>query len=208
MTLTELRDVVFERIGVHDGAEILSDRDLVRNWIQATKYWARYMDSTSSGGSGPGPRNMVITVDESLMYTFTDTIPARITALFSLPNGKEVPCWTFFYSKPVLTLYADRGGVAGEYAVFFNGSLSYEQMSPDDIPFHLLDLYAAYIKRATGSFLKFSGYQDKPFDVDGEQWYREGAEWAKELENFIMVNRDERMSNISDLTLRNRRTFW
>lgn len=200
MTLDELREMVFERIGVHDSQEILSDNDVIRQWIQAVKYWSRYMDATSltdPSGSTAGPRQIGFEVDESLEYTFTGPIPSKIKVLFSMPLGQAVPCWMYSYTKPIITLYKRAGGRPGRYVALYDGSLSYEELTPDEVPYHLLDLFAAYVKRAVGQFLKFSGYQDKPFDVDGVQWYEEGSKWADKLENFIMVNRDERMSNIA-----------
>lgn len=67
------------------------------------------------------------------------------------------------------------------------------------LPHELENLFVAYCKIAIGQKLKFSSYQNQPFQLDGEAIYAEGAEGRKEWEEFIMINRDEDPENITDL---------
>lgn len=67
------------------------------------------------------------------------------------------------------------------------------------LPHELENLFVAYCKKAIGQKLKFSSYQNQPFQLDGEAIFNEGENDRKEWENFIMINRDEDPENISDL---------
>ena len=67
------------------------------------------------------------------------------------------------------------------------------------LPEELENLFVAYCKLAIGQKLKFSSYQNQPFQLDGEAIYAEGEAGRKEWEEFIMINRDEDPQNITDL---------
>lgn len=67
------------------------------------------------------------------------------------------------------------------------------------LPHELENLFIAYCKVAIGQKLKFSSYQNQPFQLDGEAIYSEGEAARKEWEEFIMINRDEDPQNITDL---------
>lgn len=67
------------------------------------------------------------------------------------------------------------------------------------LPHELECLFVAYCKLAIGQKLKFSSYQNQPFELDGESIYAEGEAGKKEWEDFIMINRDEDPANITDL---------
>ena len=67
------------------------------------------------------------------------------------------------------------------------------------LPEELENLFVAYCKLAIGQKLKFSSYQNQPFQLDGEAIYAEGEAGRKEWEEFIMINRDEDPENITDL---------
>lgn len=67
------------------------------------------------------------------------------------------------------------------------------------LPYELENLFVAYCKIAIGQKLKFSSYQNQPFQLDGEAIYAEGEAGRKEWEEFIMINRDEDPENITDL---------
>lgn len=67
------------------------------------------------------------------------------------------------------------------------------------LPEELENLFVAYCKIAIGQKLKFSSYQNQPFQLDGEAIYAEGEAGRKEWEEFIMINRDEDPHNITDL---------
>ena len=67
------------------------------------------------------------------------------------------------------------------------------------LPEELENLFVAYCKLAIGQKLKFSSYQNQPFQLDGEAIYAEGEASRKEWEEFIMINRDEDPENITDL---------
>lgn len=67
------------------------------------------------------------------------------------------------------------------------------------LPHELENLFVSYCKLAIGQKLKFSSYQNQPFQLDGEAIYAEGEAGRKEWEEFIMINRDEDPENITDL---------
>lgn len=67
------------------------------------------------------------------------------------------------------------------------------------LPEELENLFVAYCKKAIGQKLKFSSYQNQPFELDGEAIFNEGEAERKEWEEFIMINRDEDPENITDL---------
>lgn len=67
------------------------------------------------------------------------------------------------------------------------------------LPHELEHLFVAYCKKAIGQKLKFSSYQNQPFELDGEAIFSEGEAERKEWEEFIMINRDEDPENITDL---------
>ena len=67
------------------------------------------------------------------------------------------------------------------------------------LPHELECLFVAYCKKAIGQKLKFSSYQNQPFELDGVAIFNEGENDRKEWENFIMINRDEDPKNITDL---------
>lgn len=67
------------------------------------------------------------------------------------------------------------------------------------LPHELECLFVAYCKKAIGQRLKFSSYQNQPFQLDGENLFSEGEAERKEWEEFIMINRDEDPANITDL---------
>lgn len=67
------------------------------------------------------------------------------------------------------------------------------------LPHELENLFVSYCKLAIGQKLKFSSYQNQPFQLDGEAIYAEGEAGRKEWEEFIMINRDEDPQNITDL---------
>jgi hypothetical protein len=210
MTLDELRETVFNEIGINLEQDLLTDSKLIQCWNQAVKYWLRYMNSVNKGG-GYAEDSIGFTIDDSneieagsktYLYEFKERVPRSIKTLYCLPYGQTIPCWLYWYNKPLLTL--KKGVLPGNYAAVFEGSANYAEMLPDDIPEYLLWLVCAYVKKKVGQFIKFASYNDKPFDVDGEAWYNEGEKWAKELEEFIRVNRDERESNLTDFN-RNRR---
>jgi len=210
MTIQELRDLVFNEIGLNLEQDVLTDEKLIQCWNQAIKFWLRYMNSVyKDGGTGEDTLGFIVTdADETepgskvYTHTFEGRVPRSIKTLYRLPEGQMIPCWLYWYNKPILTLR--RGVLPGNYAVCFEGSANYEEMRPEDVPEYLLWLVCAYTKKKVGQFIKFAAYHDKPFDVDGEAWYVEGDKWAKELEEFIRVNRDERMSNLTDFNANRR----
>jgi len=204
MTIDELRDLVFQEIGISLEQDVLPNEKLSQCWNQAVKYWLRYMNGVSKGG-GASEDSIGFVIDESRetapgsgihIYEFRERVPRLIKALYKLPEGQLVPCWLYRYDRPLLTL--KKGVLPGSYAASFEGSRDYGEMIPDDMPEYLLWLTCAYAKKKVGQYIKFAAYSDKPFDVDGDAWWREGSEWAKELEEFIRVNRDERMENLTD----------
>lgn len=67
------------------------------------------------------------------------------------------------------------------------------------LPHELENLFVAYCKIPIGQKLKFSKYQNQPFELDGEAIYNEGKTDSKAWEDFIMFNRDEDPKNITDL---------
>lgn len=67
------------------------------------------------------------------------------------------------------------------------------------LPHELECLFVAYCKKAIGQKLKFSSYQNQPFQLDGESIFAEGEADRKEWEEFIKINRDEDPANITDL---------
>lgn len=67
------------------------------------------------------------------------------------------------------------------------------------LPHELEHLFVAYCKKAIGQKLKFSSYENQPFEIDGEAIFNEGETERKEWEEFIMTNRDEDPENITDL---------
>ena len=187
--MADLRRIFNDDIGLDIDATILTDDSLQNQWDRALKYWFRYM-SRPQGYTG-------VTIDSSLTYTFTDPIPYSIITLYKLPTGEQLSCNRFYYSNPILTVEEE-----GEYSVIYRTDYDITTINEEDIPFKLRDLFVNYCKRATAQFLKFSNYQDKPFEVDAEQWYSEAREDIKELEEHIEINRDERFENISNLTNR------
>ena len=204
MRIDDLRDLVFNEIGISLEQDVLTDEKLIQCWNQAVKYWLRYMNSISSG-SGSKEDSIGFTIGDADIiepgskvhkYEFRGRVPKTIKALYKLPEGQLIPCWLYRYDRPLLIL--KDAILPGSYAVSFERSSNYEEMIPDDIPEYLLWLTCAYAKKKVGQFIKFAAYSDKPFDVDGDAWWREGSEWAKELEEFIRVNRDERMENLTD----------
>lgn len=206
MTIDELRELVFNEIGIHLEQDLLPDAKLKQCWNQAVKFWLRYMNSTSRGGVRREDSigfiikesNEIEPGSKVYVHEFKETVPLSINTLYKLPEGQIIPYWLYLYNKPILTL--KKGVLPGNYAVCFEGSHNYEEMIPDSIPEYLLWLTCAYVKKKVGQFIKFAAYQDKPFDVDGEAWYIEGDKWARELEEFIRVNRDERIENLTDFT--------
>jgi hypothetical protein len=196
MKLEELRQLVSENIGVEVMEEELPDNKLISDWSTSVMWWNKYMTSNT--------QTTGFTVNDSLSYTFTGNIPNKITGLWKLPSGISVPCSSFFYSRPTIQLYAPLK--PGGYSVTFCRSLDWqnvdaEEMSSNPRMHPLLQLFVASVKQTVGQFLKFSGYQDKPFDIDGEAWYREGTEDIKTWREFIMINRDERFSNITNFNV-------
>ena len=67
------------------------------------------------------------------------------------------------------------------------------------LPHELECLFVAYCKKAIGQKLKFSSYQNQPFQLDGVNLFNEGEKERQEWERFIMINRDEDPDNITDL---------
>jgi hypothetical protein len=203
MTVDELRDLVFNEIGIGIEQDLLTDEKLIQCWTQAVKFWLRYMNSVNSGGASEDSLGFKIDADDETapgsgvhVYEFRGRVPGAVKSLHKLPEGQLIPCWLYVYNKPLLTL--KRGILPGSYAVYYEGPSDYSEMIPDDIPEYLLWLTCAYAKKKVGQYIKFAAYGDKPFDIDGDAFWREGAEWAKECEEFIRVNRDERMSNLTD----------
>lgn len=193
MTLTDLRMMVFDHIGLTMEQDVFPDYKLVQCWNDATSFWSLYRNPIK------GAETLGLKVDESRVFEFTNRIPQKIDTLFRLPQGNVIPCWLYLYTKPVLTLKKELA--PGDFAICYEGSLGYEDMEKSDVPIYLLKLLAAYTKRRVGQFLKFADYTDKPFPVDGEQWYMEGEKETKEVEEFIRINRDERISNLTDFNL-------
>lgn len=212
MTIDDLRALVFNEIGINLEQDLLTDEKLIQSWNQAVKFWLRYMNSVSKGGDSV-ENSIGFKIDETnetepgskvYVHEFKGTVPMSIKTLYKLPEGQMIPCWLYLYAKPLLTL--KKGILPGSYAACYEGSHNYEEMIPDEIPEYLLWLLCAYVKRKVGQFLKFAAYHDKPFDIDGDAWYAEGDKWAKECEEFIRVNRDECLDNLTDFNA-NRRFF-
>ena len=185
--MANLRTLYNDDIGVDIDDTIISDAKLRNQWDRAFAYWNKFRIGTPSAIS--------VTIDSSLTYTFTDPIPTTITTMYLMPNGLQVSCRDFFYVAPTLTVTNE-----GEYAVVYNETLDIDTIEEEDIPIWLRDLFVAYAKRQTAQFLKFSNYQDKPFEVDAEQWYTEAQADIDRLEELIKVNRDEDWNDLSDLT--------
>lgn len=183
----DLRTVFIDDTGVAIDATILTNNSLQNQWDRALRYWYRYHTRPQSA--------IGVTIDSSLTYTFTDPIPYSIVTLYKLPTGDQVSCTDFYYSNPILTATEE-----GEYSVLYRTDMDITTMDEEDLPFKLRDLFVAYCKRATAQFLKFATYQDKPFEVDAQEWYTEAKEDIEKLEEHIEINRDERFENISNLT--------
>ena len=58
------------------------------------------------------------------------------------------------------------------------------------LPHELECLFVAYCKKAIGQKLKFSSYQNQPFQLDGGNLFNEVEKERQEWERFIMINRD------------------
>ena len=124
------------------------------------------------------------------MYTFTTNIPFKILGIYDLNIGSKVGNWS--YTNPILMI------PNGNYSIQYE--MAADPASISELPPKLQELYVNYVKRQIGQKLKFSSFAEKPFDIDGEGWYNEGNDRAKETEEFIMINRDEDPNNISDLS--------
>lgn len=187
--MADLRKLISDDLGVDIEDDLLSNDRIQNQWDRAVNYWWKYMARPE--------KNLGIVIDSSLIYTFTNPIPYSIVTLYKLPSGDVVSCSDFYYSIPILTV-----SVASQYSVVYRGDLDITVTDEEDIPIKLRDLFVNYSKRVVGQFLKFSNYNEKPFDIDANGWYSEAQSAITELENFIKINRDERVENISNLTNR------
>jgi hypothetical protein len=199
MTIQELRRTVFNQIGVDMGPEVFPDDKLAEATEEAIAYWLRYMLPLQS------ETTFGFVIDDSMTYTFEGRVPKKINALFQIPSGRPVPCFLYFYMEPILTIRKPL--LPGQYAVCYENDMSWQSMDVGDLrrqqTIKMFQLICAYVKKKVGQFHKFASYVDKPFDGD-MSWYAEAAKEVTEIEEFIRVNRDERMSNISDLGSRRR----
>lgn len=172
-----LRQVLDEELNL-ETEELIDDGSLMRQYRKAVHWYRKYR-----------------------------LFPRTNTCKFSIETGEYVPdidmdqMVTYKGKKVKLSEIVDTQTRVfnGTGSITVTIALTSDNAYLAGLPHELENLFVAYCKIAIGQKLKFSSYQNQPFELDGPAIYEEGMAGKKEWEEFIMINRDEDPENITDL---------
>ena len=172
-----LRQVLDEEMNL-ETEELIDDGSLMRQYRKAVHWYRKYR-----------------------------LFPRTNTCKFSIETGEYVPDIDMNQMVEYGGKQVKLSDIVDTQTRIFNGTgsitvtiaLTSDNAYLAGLPEELENLFVAYCKIAIGQKLKFSSYQNQPFQLDGEAIYSEGEAGKKEWEEFIMINRDEDPENITDL---------
>lgn len=172
-----LRKVLDEEMNL-ETEELITDESLVRQYRKAVHWYRKYR-----------------------------LFPRTNTCKYSIETGEYVPDIDMNQKVTYQGKTVKLKDLVNTETRVFNGTgtitvtiaLTADNAYLAGLPEELENLFVAYCKIAIGQKLKFSSYQNQPFQLDGEAIYSEGEAGRKEWEEFIMINRDEDPHNITDL---------
>lgn len=172
-----LRQVLDDEMNL-ETAELITDEAVVRMYRKAVNWYRKYR-----------------------------LFPRTNTYKFSIESGEYVPDIDMNQKVQYKGKTVKLSDIVPTETRVFNGTgsitvtiaLTSDNAYLAGLPHELECLFVAYCKKAMGQKLKFSSYQNQPFQLDGEAIYAEGEAERKEWEEFIMINRDEDPENITDL---------
>ena len=172
-----LRQVLDEEMNL-ETEELIGDGSLMRQYRKAVHWYRKYR-----------------------------LFPRTNTCKFSIETGEYVPDIDMNQMVEYGGKQVKLSDIVDTQTRIFNGTgsitvtiaLTSDNAYLAGLPEELENLFVAYCKIAIGQKLKFSSYQNQPFQLDGEAIYAEGEAGKKEWEEFIMLNRDEDPANITDL---------
>ena len=172
-----LRKVLDEEMNL-ETEELITDESLVRQYRKAVHWYRKYR-----------------------------LFPRTNTCKYSIETGEYVPDIDMNQKVTYQGKTVKLKDLVNTETRVFNGTgtitvtiaLTADNAYLAGLPEELENLFVAYCKIAIGQKLKFSSYQNQPFQLDGEAIYAEGEAGRKEWEEFIMINRDEDPHNITDL---------
>lgn len=172
-----LRKVLDEEMNL-ETEELITDESLVRQYRKAVHWYRKYR-----------------------------LFPRTNTCKYSIETGEYVPDIDMNQKVQYQGKTVKLKDLVNTETRVFNGTgtitvtiaLTADNAYLAGLPEELENLFVSYCKIAIGQKLKFSSYQNQPFQLDGEAIYSEGEAGRKEWEDFIMINRDEDPHNITDL---------
>lgn len=172
-----LRKVLDEEMNL-ETEELITDESLVRQYRKAVHWYRKYR-----------------------------LFPRTNTCKYSIETGEYVPDIDMNQKVQYQGKTVKLKDLVNTETRVFNGTgtitvtiaLTADNAYLAGLPEELENLFVSYCKIAIGQKLKFSSYQNQPFQLDGEAIYAEGEAGRKEWEEFIMINRDEDPHNITDL---------
>jgi hypothetical protein len=172
-----LRQVLDDEMGL-ETEELITDESLTRMYRKAVNWYRKYR-----------------------------LFPRTNTCNFSIESGEYVPDIDMNQEVKYQGRTVKLSTLVDTETRIFNGTgsitvtiaLTSDNAYLAGLPHELECLFVGYCKKVMGQKLKFSSYQNQPFQLDGEAIYSEGESAIKEWENFIMINRDEDPKNITDL---------
>ena len=172
-----LRQVLDDEMNL-ETEELITDESLVRQYRKAVHWYRKYR-----------------------------LFPRTNTCKYSIETGEYVPDIDMNQKVKYKGKTVKLKDIVDTQTRVFNGTgtitvtiaLTADNAYLAGLPHELENLFVAYCKLAIGQKLKFSSYQNQPFQLDGEAIYNEGEAGRKEWEEFIMINRDEDPENITDL---------
>lgn len=172
-----LRQILEDELGF-ETSELITDESLVRMYRKAVHWYRKYR-----------------------------LFPRTNTFKFSIESGEYLPDIDMNQKVQYNGKTVKLSDIVDTQTRVFNGTgsitvtiaLTSDNAYLAGLPEELENLFVSHCKMPIGQKLKFSSYQNQPFELDGPSIFAEGEKGVDYWKNFIMINRDEDPENITDL---------
>jgi hypothetical protein len=172
-----LRDVLDENLNI-DTVDLITDDILQRHYNKAVNFYSKYRlfprTNTCNYSIETGAFVPTVLLDE---LVDVDGVPTKLADLVDTKTHRFNGTGSV---TVIVALTSDNAYLTG-------------------LPTELENLFVAYCKKLIGQRLKFAKYPNQPIELDGEALYTEGVQEITQWETFLMINRDERPENKTDL---------